>query len=202
MNVVILTLIGYLCLQTPRKLKNPNENIILSLLLIFAISGRILLAPLPNIQPVTTIILLIGALCGMRKAVIGAFSVILLSNLILGHGLWTIYQGLGWSIVGIMGGLCSKNIIINDNLNFTKLISLGIISAFLFDWIVSLSILPYIDNSLFLTYLINGVPYDLLHASGNIFFIIWLATPIKNLILKGKNHSIKNLDPLPLPLNQ
>jgi hypothetical protein len=59
-NIAILSLIGWALWRAERKLSSGSDLILLVLLGAFAVSGRILLDPIPNIQPVTVIVLLAG----------------------------------------------------------------------------------------------------------------------------------------------
>jgi len=148
------------------------SNILTFVTLIFGISlARILMSPLPNIQPVTVACLIIGAQLGARRGVAFAVLVTMISNFILGDGIWTIYQATGWSIVAIIGA--QSKLIIDNKLRLGKLCFLGIISAFLFDFIVSLSIIGTVNTGEFIDYLINGIPYDVVHALGNVTMAAW-----------------------------
>ena len=50
------------------------------------------------------------------------------------------------------------------------------ISAFVFDFIVSFSIIDQSVSMLgFISYLWAGIPYDVLHAVGNLTFTLWFA---------------------------
>ena len=131
------------------------SNILTFITLIFGISlARILMAPLPNIQPVTVACLIIGAQLGARRGVAFAVLVTMISNFILGDGIWTIYQAIGWSIVAIIGA--QSKLIIDNKLQLGKLYFLGIISAFLFDFIASLSVIGTVSGGEFIAYLIKS----------------------------------------------
>ena len=80
-----------------------------------------------------------------------------------------------------------KNLFKNEKLNITNLAIFAAFSGFLFDWIVSLSILHNVDTSFFLIYLLNGVPFDLLHAGGNVVFVTWFANPLSELMNRHTN---------------
>lgn len=133
---------------------------------------RVVMTPLPNIQPVTVAALLVGAQLGAKRGVSFAILVTMISNFIIGNGIWTLYQALGWSIIAIIGA--NAKIVVSSKLNFKRLFLASFFSAFLFDMIVSLSI---IDGSVgllqFMIYLVNGIPYDLMHALGNLTFAAW-----------------------------
>mgnify|MGYP007000410591 len=48
------------------------------------------------------------------------------------------------------------------------------------------SILLNHDFSTLLTYLANGIVFDMYHAAGNIAFVAWLANPFSHLMLRHK----------------
>ena len=64
---------------------------------------RVVMQPLPNVQPVTVAALLVGAHLGAKRGVAFAILVTLLSNLLISHGWWTLFQAIGWSVVAVMG---------------------------------------------------------------------------------------------------
>ena len=47
-----------------------------------------------------------------------------------------------------------------------------------------MSILHTVDTSFFLIYLLNGLPFDLLHAAGNIVLVAWFANPLSELMTR------------------
>lgn len=153
--------------------KRRVSDIILFVSIIAAVSLlRVIMTPLPNIQPVTIAALLVGAQLGAKRGVSFAILVTMISNFIIGNGIWTLYQALGWSIVAIIGA--NAKLVTSGQLNFKRLVLLSVFSAFVFDLIVSFSI---IDGSVglvqFMIYLANGIPYDLMHALGNLTFAAW-----------------------------
>jgi energy-coupling factor transport system substrate-specific component len=105
----------------------------------------------------------------------------------LEHGIWSNYQIIGWASVGILAALLRNQFLQNEKLNITNLAIFAVFSGFLFDWIVSLSILHNVDTSFFLVYLLNGIFFDLLHAGGNVVFVAWLANPLSELMNRHTN---------------
>ena len=177
-----LSLLGIICwslLKLEKNFSNGQKLLVLGLCAIFGIAGRVLMSPIPNVQPVTVIVLLAGIRMGAKESVFLASIIALGSNLILGHGIWTIYQAIAWSFIGCLGAIFSTKI---DSL--TKLIYFAGISGIIFNWFVSLSILHTVGFELFLPYILAGIPYDLLHVAGNITFMIWLSTPLSEIMSK------------------
>ena len=68
-NITMLSLIGWALWRAEQKLSSGSALIILVLLGAFAVSGRILLDPIPNVQPVTVIVLLAGIHFGAPRAI-------------------------------------------------------------------------------------------------------------------------------------
>ena len=169
-------------LLTDSKLKSKNPGIIFTIIVILAVSGRLLLDPIPNVQPVTFLAIMVGIYFGISYSIVFATIVTLSSNVMLEHGIWSNYQIIAWASIGILAALLRGQFIQNNKLNITNVAIFAVFSGFMFDWIVSLSILHNVDTSFFLIYLLNGVPFDLLHAGGNVVFVAWLANPLSELM--------------------
>lgn len=185
LNIALLALIGLGLLHGERRLEDGRRFALLGLLALFGIAGRVLLAPLPNIQPVTLIVLLAGMHLGARHSILLAAVIALGSNLILGHGIWTLYQALGWSLVGCLGALLASR---QDSIS--TLLVAAALSGFLFDFVVSLSILHAVGPESLLPYLVAGLPYDLLHAAGNVTFAAWMGAPLAEMM---RRHNLSEL---------
>ena len=198
LNLTLLCILGWIIIKTESKINTKNEFFALCLILIFAIFGRILLNPIPNVQPVTVLILMTGVYFGASRSIVLASLVALISNMYIGHGIWTFYQAGAWSVIGVIGAIFSSKIISENKININALASLAIFSGFLFGWIVSLSALHSIPIELMPVYLLTGIPYDLLHAVGNLAFVAWLANPISKLMHKHvqfpSHIAVKNFD--------
>ena len=183
-NIAMLSLIGWALWRAEQKMPSGSDLILLILLGAFAVSGRVLLDPIPNVQPVTVIVLLAGIHFGAPRAVALAAAVALCSNVLLGHGLWSLYQAVGWSAVGVAGAALSNRLYVDGRMAIRALAALAAVSAFAFDWIVSLSALHSLSSEVFLVYLMAGIPYDLLHAAGNVAFVAWLANPLSEIMTR------------------
>lgn len=152
-----------------------------------AILGRWVFAPIPNVQPVTILVLMGGALLGWRRAVSMALIITLLTNIVLGTGLWTVFQAIGWAVVAVIGARFAGTLLDDDGrFRIRSMVVAGFISAFVFDWVVSLSVLPTIASvGDFTSYLVAGLPYDFLHAFGNLTFALWLVPSLNFLLNKS-----------------
>lgn len=182
LNVSLLAIIGWSMWKAEKTLTPGNDAMVLVLLGVFAVSGRVLLEPLPNVQPVTVIVLLAGVHYGAARSTVLATSIALISNIFLGHGIWTLYQAAGWSLVGIAGALLSDRMTLSGSISVSRVAALSVAAAFLFDWVVSLSALHSFGAEMLPVYIISGIPFDILHASGNVFFVAWLSNPMSEIM--------------------
>jgi len=142
---------------------------------------RVVMQPLPNIQPVTVACLLVGAQLGARRGAAFAVMVTMLSNFFMGDGWWTIFQAAGWATVAVFGSRIS--LVVDGVYNATRTCFAAIASAFMFGMIASLSILDGTMAGMdFLFYVVNGWPFDALHALGNLTFAIWFGAWFSSLL--------------------
>jgi energy-coupling factor transport system substrate-specific component len=79
-----------------------------------AVAGRVVFAPIPNVQATTDVVLLSGYCLGAAPGfAIGAVAA-LASNVFLGQGPWTPWQMLGWGTLGaggaVLAALCGRRL--------------------------------------------------------------------------------------------
>ncbi len=160
----------------------------LFLLAIFGVSGRILLDPIPNVQPVTVLVLLTGAYYGAPRAIALAAIVALASNLMfLGHGPWTLFQAIGWGGIGLVGARWANRIVVEGSVRIDLLTVIAAASGLAFNWFVSLSILLDVGPSMLIPYLLNGLVFDLYHVAGNVMFVAWMASPLGEMMYRHRS---------------
>ena len=179
LDVVLLGIAFWMLLSNTKK---TIPDVILFASIVAGVSVlRILMVPLPNVQPVTVAALLVGAQLGAKRGIAFAILVTMITNFIIGNGIWTLYQALGWSLVAVIGA--NYKLVLDGKINHKRILFTSIITAFMFDFIVSLSVIDgSITFSQFMLYLANGIPYDLMHAIGNLAFATWLTTWFVNLL--------------------
>ena len=135
----------------------------------------------------TVTIILVGIYYRYPWAIAVSGVVALSTNMIsLGHGPWTVFQVIGWSVVGIAGSVFADKLLVDGKIALNRLMVLSVVSAFAFDWIVSASILLNHDISTFYPYLVNGLLFDVFHALGNAAFVILLANPLGEIMSRHR----------------
>ena len=148
--------------------------------------GRLIFAFLPNVQPVTIIVIIMG-MCYSAEAgfLTGALSA-LVSSLIMGFGPWTIWQMLAWGLIGLIAGLIGKIKFLN---NVGVCLIIGVISAFFFSavmdiWTVS-TLYDHLDQvGGIITVLAQGLLFNIPHAVFNAVFALLLYPPMKRKLMR------------------
>ena len=179
LNVVLVSF-SFLLLCRPTQ-SAKREILVLTSITLAAAASRILLEPFPNVQPLTLMCLVMGASLGARRGMAFAVMATMLSNIVLSHGLWTFYQATGWAAIAFAGSKLS--LVHGSKVEMKKLIFTAVIVSVLFDWWVSLSALSSLATiSDFGIYILNGLPFDAIHAIASIASAVWIAPYLANLL--------------------
>lgn len=147
--------------------------------------GRIMFAFLPNFQPTTTIIIIITMYFGLSDGLLVATISMLMSNLYLGMGIWTMAQIVSYAFVVIGVHFLMK---LKIRKSYFSVISL--LLGLFYGFVISLVQAPFFGWNIFIPYYVSGIPYDISHAVGNYLFFIILHPVLRN-ILKNQNNKIK-----------
>ena len=178
-NVVLITISFFLLCRPTHSAK--REILVLTSITAAAAASRILLEPFPNVQPLTVMCLVMGASLGARRGMAFAVMATMLSNAILSHGWWTLFQATGWAAVAFAGS--RLNLVLQNEIAMKRLIISAVFASVLFDWWVSLSIYTAgMTIGEFGIYLLNGLPFDALHAIASIASAVWIAPWLANLL--------------------
>lgn len=143
--------------------------------------GRMMFTFLPNVQPTTVIILIVTMYLGTYDGWLVAITSILISNLYLGMGVWTLAQITSFSVLILIVHICKK---INLNIGCYPIVAL--LMGFTYGFIISLVQAPFFGWASFFPYWISGLPYDLNHAVGNYLFFIILHPPLSRILKNQK----------------
>jgi energy-coupling factor transport system substrate-specific component len=135
-----------------------------------ATASRVLFASLPNVKPVTFIVLVSGVALGPAPGfMVGATSA-LVSNIFFGQGPWTPWQMLAWGGVGVAGGLLGRGGRVPRR---WELVAAGAALSLAFDWFVTLWMyLAFTAHSwpALVALYARGLPFDLAHVAATALF--------------------------------
>ena len=131
-----------------------------------AAAGRVLLAPIPDVQPVTDLAVISGVALGLRAGIGVGATAAFVSNFFLGQGLWTPWQMLAWGGCGAAGALLAPLLRRRISLAVACCI-LGFAYGFVLDLWNWYAFAPHTWAS-FIARQAAGLPFDIAHASGNL----------------------------------
>lgn len=161
-----------------------NRIALLAVLTAFVSVGRLVFALpiLPNVQPMTALLILVTLNIGALDGIVVSVLSLLLTNLILGTGPWTIMQMISFGVLIIVTALLkffySYGTVVN---RFVFSIWAGL-AGFIFGFLMTYMSFRLYGISNFWIYYINGLPFDILHAAGNIIFFVILEPVIVPII--------------------
>jgi energy-coupling factor transport system substrate-specific component len=166
-----------------------KEVVLIAMYSTFVGVARIPFAAIPSVQPCSFLIFCAGYVFGPLIGFAVAIITVLISNMFLGHGPWSIYQMIGWGFFGVIGGLInhSGNKPPNHKLNMV----LGFIFGFLYGWLLNLwfflNFVPeHTLRSFIATNLLNAY-LDLMHAVANVIFFHFFGDRTINILYRYRN---------------
>lgn len=157
-----------------------KELVLIATLSAAAAAGRVLFAAIPNVQPVTVIVVVTGVALGPRAGMaVGGLSA-LVSNFYLGQGAYTPWQMLAWGGCGLLGGLAAPLLRRRVPLALTCF-ALGFAFDAVMDLWEWLSFYPHTWQAFAALYA-QGIWFDVAHASGNLVLALAAGPELRRLL--------------------
>lgn len=152
----------------------------LSLMVAACVVGRLLFQFIPNVQPMTAILLIITIYRGLRHGLIVSLLSLVITNLYLGMGVWTFTQMASYSVIILLAGLLAKWPYFKASLTWQ--VTYSFLAGFLYGFIISILSFKLYGMTAFFPYYLQGLSFDFLHAIGNFGFYLILAPLFKRLL--------------------
>lgn len=135
------------------------------------IASRVALQSLPNIKPMTAILMISVMIFGLAFAIKLTIVTVLVSNLFLGLGIWTFFQIFAWIVIVLLTDfiveIFRKR---NKEPSLLMMASFAFVMGYVFGIVVSLEKLVIGGFSMYFVYYMSGLVFDTLHACGNFMF--------------------------------
>ncbi|MDR1003232.1 MAG: hypothetical protein LBL82_08200 [Oscillospiraceae bacterium] len=149
---------------------------LIGMLCAVAVVGRIGMTFLPNVQPVTAILILTAVFVGVLDSLCSAVVIVVATNLYMGMGMWTFTQISAWSVIVLISWL-----IFRKKHNRYLLLAWSLLCGYLYG--AAISTVSYNIMSMgganqgYVLYWLSGLPLDTYHALGNAVFV-WFLYPL------------------------
>ncbi|MHC5216253.1 ECF transporter S component [Enterococcus sp. LJL128] len=163
-----------------------REIAYLSLVIAACVVGRLVFQPLPNVQPMTAIFLIITIQLGLSRGMIVALLSVLITNFYLGMGIWTFSQLLSYFFILLIVMVLSRFKEFRNSYFLQSLFSF--LAGFLYGLIISFIDVQVYGMPAFLPYYLQGIPFDFMHGIGNLIFYLILA-PVFIRLLQNRMNS-------------
>ena len=171
-------------MSTTIKFPPVKEIALIGILSALNITSRIYLQFLPNIKPVTSIIIISVLLFGLSFGIKLTFVTTIVSDVFLGMGLWTVFQIFAWVMICLLTqGLKSFFQLRKKDPPLLLLAIFSALMGYVFGFFVSFEQFCYGGWGLFIPYWIAGLSFDTLHAGGNFFFYL-ICSPLLMKVFK------------------
>lgn len=168
-----------------------NRIALLAVLTAFVTVGRLAFALpfLPNIQPMTTLLIIITLTIGTLDGLVVALLSLILTNAILGMGPWMVMQILSFALLVGLTGLLKYVYHYGTLVNRLVFAAWAGLAGLIYGLVISFLSFRLYGMSNFLVYYLNGLSFDVLHAVGNSVFFFILEPIVVPVIRKGLTRS-------------
>lgn len=164
------------------RLRTASRRVVVcALLAAVTVVLQMAMAPLPNIEPVSLLVLVFTLVLG-RDVFYVVYTFVLLEGLVFGFHLWWVSYLYVWPLwagaVLLLGRGGEKPALFWAVAGGAFGLSFGALCA-----------LPYLAGGLWaaLSYWTAGIPFDLLHCAGNFFLVLALEQPLYRLLSGAKD---------------
>ncbi len=156
-----------------------------------AVAGRLVFAPIPNVQATTDVVLFtgfaLGAAPGFAVGALGA----LISNMWLGQGPWTPWEMAGWGLVGLAGA--GLGTLTARRLGRFGLAAAAAIAGLAYGALLDFSVMATAGGDLsldrYLAIAARGVPFNLVHAVGNAVLALAAGPALVRMIVRFRERT-------------
>ena len=149
--------------------------------------GRISLAAVPSVQPVTFLVIIAGYVFGARTGFMVGATAALASNFFLGQGPWTPWQMFAWGLAGVSAGYFGK---LFPTARKGPMVVFHFAWGYLFGcimniWTWTAFISPLSWQSFLVTCAVSFW-FDTMHGVGNVLFYLFFGTGAINILQRIK----------------
>lgn len=144
--------------------------------------------PIPNVQPVTDILMIVTLTLGIGSGILLAALTMFISNIYLGFGIWTIPQILAYVGCVLTIALLAKVLPIQNH--FWMQLALATFLGWEYGFLVDLGMTIFGGFPAFIAYLVSSFTFDTYHAIGNFAFYFVLYKPVTLALKKYQRRCI------------
>jgi energy-coupling factor transport system substrate-specific component len=179
--IVIALAIGAVALVFEGRRPQAKELVIIAVLIAVSVAGRAAFFMLPQFKPVIAMVIIAGVCLGGETGFIVGILSGFISNFIFGQGPATPFQMFGFGVIGFLAGALFRSGLLKKT-RLSLCVYGGVTTLVIYGGLLDMCSLllartPFSWSAL-LVYLATGLPFNVIHASATVVFLLLLAKPM------------------------
>ena len=181
-----------------RKKPGTKDVVLLSVMISLAVVGRLVFFMIPQFKPCAAIVIIAGIMLGKQAGFLSGVMTAFISDMFFGMGPWTLWQMIGFGLIGLISAIIFNQERIEKMGGFAKLIlcTYGFLVTFLLYGLLmdTATVFMVTDKPKLSTFIATysaGIVFNMIHGISTFIFLYLMANPlskkIKRVLVKYGN---------------
>jgi energy-coupling factor transport system ATP-binding protein len=178
--IIFETMLPFALVFESRK-PQARELVTIAMLCAIGIMGRTAFFMLPQFKPVVALVIIAGVAFGGESGFLVGAMTGLVSNVFIGQGPWTPWQMFAFGIIGFLAGVLFRKGLLRRSraaLCVFGAIATLVIYGGIMDTAMILMYQSAPNRAMFLAAYLQGIPFNLVHATATVVFLMLAANPM------------------------
>ena len=196
--VLIILAIVIFVRSFERKKPGTKDVVLLSVMISLGVVGRLVFFMIPQFKPCAAIVIITGIMLGKQAGFLSGVMTAFISDMFFGMGPWTLWQMIGFGLIGLISAIIFNQERIEKMGGFAKLIlcTYGFLVTFLLYGLLmdSATVFMVTDKPKLSTFIATysaGIVFNMIHGISTFIFLYLMANPlskkIKRVLVKYRN---------------
>lgn len=181
-----------------RKKPGTKDVVLLSVMISLGVVGRLVFFMVPQFKPCAAIVIITGIMLGKQAGFLSGVMTAFISDMFFGMGPWTLWQMIGFGLIGLISAIIFNQERIEKMGGFAKLIlcTYGFLVTFLLYGLLmdTATVFMVTDKPKLSTFIATysaGIVFNIIHGISTFIFLYLMANPlskkIKRVLVKYGN---------------
>lgn len=196
--VLIILAIVIFVRSFERKKPGTKDVVLLSVMISLGVVGRLVFFMIPQFKPCAAIVIITGIMLGKQAGFLSGVMTAFISDMFFGMGPWTLWQMIGFGLIGLISAIIFNQERIEKMGGFAKLIlcTYGFLITFLLYGLLmdTATVFMVTDKPKLSTFIATysaGIVFNMIHGISTFIFLYLMANPlskkIKRVLVKYGN---------------
>ena len=196
--VLIILAIVIFVRSFERKKPGTKDVVLLSVMISLGVVGRLVFFMVPQFKPCAAIVIITGIMLGKQAGFLSGVMTAFISDMFFGMGPWTLWQMIGFGLIGLISAIIFNKERIEKMGGFAKLIlcTYGFLVTFLLYGLLmdTATVFMVTDKPKLATFVATysaGIVFNMIHGISTFIFLYLMANPlskkIKRVLVKYGN---------------